>query len=64
MKALKDDEDARITHVYTVRPFMRTCSTGLVDGAECLRCLDEQLHGSVICVSFGSSGGTLTGKHV
>lgn len=57
MKALKDDEDVPL--VYTVGPLVRTCLTGVVNGAGCLTWLDKQPLGSVLYVSFGS-GGTLT----
>lgn len=45
--------------VYPIGPLVNIGSSGKVDGSECLRWLDEQPHGSVLFISFGS-GGTLS----
>jgi hydroquinone glucosyltransferase len=45
--------------IYPVGPLVNIGSSGKVDGSECLKWLDEQPHGSVLYISFGS-GGTLS----
>jgi hydroquinone glucosyltransferase len=42
--------------VYPVGPLVNIGSSGKVEGSECLKWLDEQPHGSVLFVSFGSGG--------
>ncbi|GAB4861622.1 hypothetical protein Ancab_036872 [Ancistrocladus abbreviatus] len=59
IKALQEPEPGK-PPVYPVGPLVQTGSRDgvLVHEAECLRWLDDQPHGSVLYVSFGS-GGTL-----
>uniref|UniRef100_A0A6N2N2J1 Glycosyltransferase n=1 Tax=Salix viminalis TaxID=40686 RepID=A0A6N2N2J1_SALVM len=59
LQALRE-VDAGKPAVYPVGPLvnMDSASTG-VEGSECLKWLDDQPHGSVLFVSFGS-GGTLS----
>ncbi|KAG6582665.1 hydroquinone glucosyltransferase-like [Cucurbita moschata] len=45
--------------IYPVGPLVKVDSSGSEEGVECLNWLDEQPHGSVLFVSFGS-GGTLS----
>ncbi|KAJ3686254.1 hypothetical protein LUZ61_015418 [Rhynchospora tenuis] len=56
-KGLKEFE--AMPPVFPVGPFIRTSSTSPGQENECLRWLDQQQHGSVVFVSFGS-GGALT----
>lgn len=56
LKALKEEGPDR-PPVYPVGPLIQTGSDS--DESECLRWLDNQPHGSVLFISFGS-GGTLT----
>ncbi|GAB4844577.1 hypothetical protein Ancab_037975 [Ancistrocladus abbreviatus] len=57
IKALQEPEPAK-PPVYPVGPLVQTGFVDGVKGAECLQWLDDQPHGSVLYVSFGS-GGTL-----
>ncbi|XP_025015672.2 hydroquinone glucosyltransferase [Ricinus communis] len=59
IKALQEEEPAGKPPVYPVGPLVNMGSSSSREGAECLRWLDEQPHGSVLYVSFGS-GGTLS----
>ncbi|XP_023527084.1 hydroquinone glucosyltransferase-like [Cucurbita pepo subsp. pepo] len=47
--------------IYPIGPVVKMDKNGSGEGAECLNWLDEQPHGSVLYVSFGS-GGTLSSK--
>ncbi|KAB1219586.1 Hydroquinone glucosyltransferase [Morella rubra] len=58
IKALKEQEPGK-PPVYPVGPLVNMGSSGKEEGWECLKWLDEQPHGSVLYVSFGS-GGTLS----
>ncbi|KAB1219588.1 Hydroquinone glucosyltransferase [Morella rubra] len=58
IEALQAEEPGK-PPVYPVGPLVNMGSSGKVDGSECLKWLDEQPHGSVLFVSFGS-GGTLS----
>lgn len=59
VKALQDPEPGK-PPVYPVGPLVNMDSgTSGVDGSGCLKWLDDQPHGSVLYVSFGS-GGTLS----
>ncbi|KAL9397003.1 hypothetical protein Peur_011256 [Populus x canadensis] len=58
LKALQEVEPGKPT-VYPVGPLVNMDSSAGVEGSECLRWLDDQPHGSVLFVSFGS-GGTLS----
>ncbi|KAF5464445.1 hypothetical protein F2P56_014519 [Juglans regia] len=58
IKFLQAEEPGKPT-VYPVGPLVNMGSSVNVEGCECLQWLDEQPHGSVLFVSFGS-GGTLS----
>nr|QDM38905.1 UDP-glycosyltransferase UGT72B42 [Glycyrrhiza uralensis] len=63
LKELQKEEPGK-PPVYPVGPLVNTdgAQTG-ANGCECLRWLDEQPHGSVLFVSFGS-GGTLSSAQI
>ncbi|KAK8570390.1 hypothetical protein V6N13_003073 [Hibiscus sabdariffa] len=66
IKALLDQTEPDNTPVYQVGPLTNVGSTSShVDGSEsdCLKWLDDQPHGSVLYVSFGS-GGTLSSNQL
>ncbi|XVF80205.1 hypothetical protein PTKIN_Ptkin15bG0052400 [Pterospermum kingtungense] len=58
IKALQEKEAGK-PPVYPVGPLVKVDSSGKADGSDCLQWLDDQPHGSVLYVSFGS-GGTLS----
>ncbi|KAJ8748582.1 hypothetical protein K2173_003483 [Erythroxylum novogranatense] len=58
LRALQE-EDSGKPPVYPVGPLVNMGSDGGSEGSECLKWLDNQPHGSVLYVSFGS-GGTLS----
>ncbi|KAK8540452.1 hypothetical protein V6N13_028071 [Hibiscus sabdariffa] len=58
IKALQEKEPGK-PPVYPVGPLVNIDPTGKLDGSDCLKWLDDQPHGSVLYVSFGS-GGTLS----
>ena len=58
IKALLDEE-AKSLPLYPIGPIVQTGSSNQVKGSDCLRWLDNQPHGSVLFVCFGS-GGTLS----
>nr|AEM43000.1 UDP-glucosyltransferase [Siraitia grosvenorii] len=55
IKALLEEE-SRKPLVHPVGPLVQIDSSGSEEGAECLKWLEEQPHGSVLFVSFGSGG--------
>ncbi|KAF9614931.1 hypothetical protein IFM89_021361 [Coptis chinensis] len=58
-EALKEEKPDR-PPIYPVGPLIQSGSTNKgADGSNCLKWLDEQPHGSVLFISFGS-GGTLS----
>ncbi|XP_008437917.2 hydroquinone glucosyltransferase-like [Cucumis melo] len=57
INALKSEES--YPPIHPVGPIVKIDSSGSEEGIECLNWLDEQPHGSVLFVSFGS-GGTLS----
>ncbi|KAM3733240.1 hypothetical protein ACB098_11G120200 [Castanea mollissima] len=58
IKALLDEE-SKCLPLYPIGPIIQTGSSNQVKGSDCLRWLDNQPHGSVLFVCFGS-GGTLS----
>ena len=58
IKALQEKEPGK-PPVYPVGPLVNVDSSSKADGSNCLQWLDDQPHGSVLYVSFGS-GGTLS----
>ncbi|KAJ6338361.1 hypothetical protein OIU76_007934 [Salix suchowensis] len=58
LQALQEVEAGKPA-VYPVGPLVNMDSSTGVEGSECLKWLDDQPHGSVLFVSFGS-GGTLS----
>ncbi|KAK5818944.1 hydroquinone glucosyltransferase-like [Gossypium arboreum] len=58
IKALEEKEPGK-PPVYPVGPLVNIGPSKLDDGSDCLKWLDDQPHGSVLYVSFGS-GGTLS----
>ncbi|GMH00434.1 hypothetical protein Nepgr_002273 [Nepenthes gracilis] len=54
-RALQEPEPGK-PPVYFVGPLVRSASSDAGAGDECLRWLDDQPHGSVLFVSFGSAG--------
>ncbi|KAL4309905.1 hypothetical protein GQ457_01G055140 [Hibiscus cannabinus] len=58
IKALQEKQPGK-PPVYPVGPLVNIDPTGKLDGSDCLKWLDDQPHGSVLYVSFGS-GGTLS----
>ncbi|MBA0802365.1 hypothetical protein Gohar_012668 [Gossypium harknessii] len=64
MKALQEKEPDK-PPVYPVGPLVNVDASnkGKADGTDCLKWLDEQPHGSVLYVSFGS-GGTLSSNQL
>ncbi|OAY62183.1 hydroquinone glucosyltransferase [Manihot esculenta] len=59
IKALQEEEAGAKPPVYPVGPLVNMGSSSEGEESECLKWLDEQPHGSVLYVSFGS-GGTLS----
>lgn len=62
IKALQAEESGK-PPIYPVGPLVNIGSRDKVDGSECLKWLDDQPHGSVLFVSFGS-GGTLSSEQI
>ncbi|KAE8681538.1 UDP-glycosyltransferase 72B2 [Hibiscus syriacus] len=58
LKALEEKENGN-PPVYPVGPLVNVDPSNKTDGFDCLKWLDDQPHGSVLYVSFGS-GGTLS----
>ncbi|KAE8697270.1 UDP-glycosyltransferase 72B2 [Hibiscus syriacus] len=58
LKALQEKEPGK-PPVYPVGPLVNVDPSNKADGCDCLKWLDDQPHGSVLYVSFGS-GGTLS----
>ncbi|XP_021280942.1 hydroquinone glucosyltransferase [Herrania umbratica] len=58
IRALQDKEPGK-PPIYPVGPLVNVDSSSKADGSGCLKWLDDQPHGSVLYVSFGS-GGTLS----
>ncbi|MBA0548766.1 hypothetical protein Golob_019844, partial [Gossypium lobatum] len=58
IKALQEKEPGK-PPVYPVGPLVNIDPSKVDDGSDCLKWLDDQPHGSVLYVSFGS-GGTLS----
>ncbi|XP_022757519.1 hydroquinone glucosyltransferase-like [Durio zibethinus] len=58
IKALQEKESGK-PPVYPVGPLVNVDPSSKADGSDCLKWLDDQPHGSVLYVSFGS-GGTLS----
>ncbi|KAJ6328761.1 hypothetical protein OIU77_010447 [Salix suchowensis] len=59
IKALQDQELGNLPPIYPVGPIINSGSSIGVSGHECLQWMDDQPHGSVLYISFGS-GGTLS----
>lgn len=60
IKAVQEEEPGKFNPpIYPVGPLVNMGSSSKAEEAECLRWLNEQPHGSVLYVSFGS-GGTLS----
>ncbi|KAB5527184.1 hypothetical protein DKX38_021031 [Salix brachista] len=59
IKALQDQELGNLPPIYPVGPIINSGSSIGVNGHECLQWMDDQPHGSVLYISFGS-GGTLS----
>ncbi|XVE77257.1 hypothetical protein DITRI_Ditri13aG0047600 [Diplodiscus trichospermus] len=62
IKALQEKEPGK-PPVYPVGPLVNGDSSRKSDGSNCLQWLDNQPHGSVLYVSFGS-GGTLSSNQI
>ncbi|XWS35877.1 hypothetical protein CRYUN_Cryun20dG0034500 [Craigia yunnanensis] len=62
IKALQEKEPGK-PPVYPVGPLVNVDSSRKADGSDCLQWLDDQPHGSVLYVSFGS-GGTLSSNQI
>ncbi|KAE8726741.1 UDP-glycosyltransferase 72B3 [Hibiscus syriacus] len=58
LKVLQENEPGK-PPVYPVGPLVTVDLSNKADGSDCLKWLDDQPHGSVLYVSFGS-GGTLS----
>ncbi|XP_057981359.1 hydroquinone glucosyltransferase [Malania oleifera] len=58
IKALQEEEPGK-PPVYPIGPVIKMDSGSGSNGSDCLRWLDDQPHGSVLFISFGS-GGTLS----
>lgn len=64
IKALQGRGQPGIPPIYPVGPLVNMGSgSGKIQGSECLEWLDDQPHGSVLYVSFGS-GGTLSYEQI
>nr|QIA50550.1 hydroquinone glycosyltransferase [Bergenia purpurascens]QIZ12945.1 hydroquinone glucosyltransferase [Bergenia purpurascens] len=62
IKALQEVEPGK-PPIYPIGPLINMDPSSGVDGSECLKWLDDQPHGSVLFVSFGS-GGTLSSEQL
>ncbi|XP_042513111.1 hydroquinone glucosyltransferase-like [Macadamia integrifolia] len=56
LDAIKEGKDINRLPVYPVGPLVQNGSRDGVDVPDCLKWLDDQPHGSVLFVSFGSGG--------